>query len=506
MNVRCLGLALLAFAGLPSTNCPKVLAEPPAMPRYVALRASGELVEGQALSDWHATATDPQLDGATLLASDPIRWLRDRRIGPPTSRPSAYVELFGGDLLPGRVREWRAGDASAAEPVPAHLLVDPTEPLSPPQTPAAGAIRVLPAFVRRIVREQGDRLYRPYEPGTLFYRDGRQLPFRAVRFHDTGIEVLGTSGRVRARWDELAEVHLADRDCWSTYLDELALLNPTAEDAMLQWETTTGSRLTSCARTFRADSDRSPADPSGWIHGLQPAWSLDTVWVRHESIWLRHRWEPHQLPLSRLAPLPASDPNAKPPAALPAEGSGASSRDAASRPAVEAARTLPSSPGTGGGTWRVDRNVLGRPLHSGGRFYGWGLGVQAESWLAWQLPAAATAFSTRVGLDRAAGNGGCIRPRILWGNPARPLYEGPVLVGSDRVEETGRLKLPSTDAPSADSRRLLLHVSMAHADRPPGADPLNLRDLSDWLEPVVELDRERLRREIRERLQASKGE
>ena len=43
-------------------------------------------------------------------------------------------------------------------------------------------------------------------------------------------------------------------------------------------------------------------------------------------------------------------------------------------------------------------------------------------------------------------------------------------------------------------------ADVAHRDRPPGADPLNIRDFVDWLEPEVELDRGELQRQIRRRM------
>ncbi len=46
----------------------------------------------------------------------------------------------------------------------------------------------------------------------------------------------------------------------------------------------------------------------------------------------------------------------------------------------------------------------------------------------------------------------------------------------------------------------MLVADPAHADRPPGSDPLDIRDLVDWLEPVLYLDAEKLLAEVSARV------
>ena len=46
----------------------------------------------------------------------------------------------------------------------------------------------------------------------------------------------------------------------------------------------------------------------------------------------------------------------------------------------------------------------------------------------------------------------------------------------------------------------MLQADPAHAGHPPGADPLNIRDRMNWLDPWIELDRERLLGEVRGKL------
>ena len=87
---------------------------------------------------------------------------------------------------------------------------------------------------------------------------------------------------------------------------------------------------------------------------------------------------------------------------------------------------------------RVDRNVQGGPLISGGKEFGWGLGTQAYTEMDFPLPACAVSFRSTVGLDRVVGKGGCARA-IVYAQKAegQPLYRSDHLIGSDKVTDTG---------------------------------------------------------------------
>ena len=85
--------------------------------------------------------------------------------------------------------------------------------------------------------------------------------------------------------------------------------------------------------------------------------------------------------------------------------------------------------------------------------------------------------------------GGCARGRILVDGKA--IFASPLLIGSDRTADSTALSVGSTTP-----RRLTLVSDAAEKDRPPGADPFDVRDVVDWLEPVVAFDQAELRREI----------
>jgi hypothetical protein len=69
--------------------------------------------------------------------------------------------------------------------------------------------------------------------------------------------------------------------------------------------------------------------------------------------------------------------------------------------------------------------------------------------------------------------------------PARPVYESPAIVGSTAPLDTGRIEL--RPAQGRTNRLTLVADAMAY-ERPSGSDPLDVRDVFDWLEPLVELD------------------
>jgi hypothetical protein len=139
-----------------------------------------------------------------------------------------------------------------------------------------------------------------------------------------------------------------------------------------------------------------------------------------------------------------------------------------------------------GQPWRTDRNVRGGTLLAGNRPYGWGFGVQTTNQLWFDLPPSVRSFHSRVGLDRLAGHGGCARAMAYTGTPTgKPLFASPPLVGSTEVHSTGELTLKG---PEGGKHALILTADAFHRGRPKGADPLDIRDTVDWLEPLLHLD------------------
>ena len=442
--------------------------------RFVAVFEDGRRVTGPAVENWARPGDSPRLGGRALAdPAKPVRWLCDTSLTKGgESPPAEFVELHNGDRLPGVVVaacRGPAGDEALAQPP--HLVVRPPLVLRSSRNAQLSQVRVITRMVRRIVHRPGpsDR----YRPNTLRYSDGRRVRFLGARFAKDSVLLLLDAGTARVSFDEIAELHLPPAGPWEVYFDELAALCPDLRGRLVQLSTTTGLIATTSTQRFRAMSYNTRDDPGRWYHLIHPAWSLDAMAVCHGEVRMRRYWPPADVPLPRIAP----------------------ARSASRAVVYEGWRC------------RVNRNVLGGPLHSGRRDYGWGFGVHGESELEFPLPSIASGFRTRFGLDREAGEGGCVRTRVcvrLPGPAAGPgadknhtLHTSGILIGSRKTADTAILPLPGRNP--AGPRRLVLWVDPVSRNFPPGADPLDIRDTVDWLEPVVQLDRGALWAEVRRR-------
>lgn len=437
-------------------------------PRFAGLRADGSRVAGQKLT---TVAVDPklphppdwQLDGQPLWeAAQPLRWLRDRTVALGATSPEAFVELVTGDRFPGTVAGYDDGRARPFDPAPPHLLVRPETSLAPPQPVADPVARILTRYVRRVVWQRRETA--SWQPGTVFFRDGRSTTFRAVRWGDQGVQLLLADGPRSVGFAELAELHLPVADFWDLYWEELSALCPNGEGRMWQFETSDGLIVTTSRQRSRLHHPGGPPESARWIQGLHPAWSLDTLWVPQSAVGAVRSFSSRETPLSRVA-LTAQRQQGW----LTEQG-----------PPV-----------------RVNRNVQQGLLRGGEGEFGWGFGVQALSRLEFDLPAAARVFRSRVGLDRTAGAGGCIRARVLIGGAAAPAFDSGFLVGSELTSDTGVVVLPQ---PVDQETRLILEIDAAHEGRPTGADPFDVRDLAAWFDPLVEFEPHSVVREVAARV------
>ncbi|HEY5315141.1 MAG TPA: NPCBM/NEW2 domain-containing protein, partial [Pirellulales bacterium] len=310
--------------------------------------------------------------GAVRLNGKPVRWIRDPQ-QPPVAPGGPAIELFGGDVLPAKVLAYEKGAESAggSEAARSYLLV---EPLADEMADKPPAVRVGTAWIKRVVWEprRGGR----YEPGSVFYRDGRQTSFRAARWTEGGVRLLEEQGTVLVTFDQIAELHFPLADPWSTYVGQLAILSPDAAAWLLQVETAAGLKAT--ASTTRSRFLHPPA-AGGTGLLLQPAWCLDPLVVPCSGTSGWTFFAPDEVPLSSLVP----------------------------RRAVQRAML-----GAGWPQFAVDANVQGGPLRSGGEQFGWGFGVHAYSQLEFDLPPFARSFSVSLGLDETAGSGGCVQATV----------------------------------------------------------------------------------------------
>ena len=217
------------------------------------------------------------------------------------------------------------------------------------------------------------------------------------------------------------------------------------------------SRSINHARLQRATAVGADGSDATWSHVIQPLWSLDALQAPFARICMRWSFAPGQVPLCRVRPAATVSPPLLP--------------------------------------WQANRNSASRPLRSGGDEYAWGFAVHAYSELRFPLPKCASAFRSRIGLDRIVGPGGCARARVYVGSiTGKPVYESPLLIGSKKTADTGRIAIK---LPSEGPGHLVLQADPAHDNRPRGADPLNIRDKLDWLDPLIELDTSALQEQVR---------
>jgi hypothetical protein len=459
MTSRTWIIALLLTVGLPGL-CESISRAQE--PLFSGAFADGVFMSGGKITEWHAAESkaEPKFNGRPLFDQNkPIRWLR-RDSAEQIAAPTAYVEMVGGDRLPGRVLDYYPSGTSQADRQPPHLVVKPDVPVDLPEQAMRQRLRVAVHYLRKIVWQR--RSSDAYMPGTLFYADGRQLTFERLNWTSGGVTLLLKDGTRKVSFGEMAELHLPRRSPWETYFDTLAVLSPDCASRLVRLETFAGlAATTSLARLHpRAVS----GDPSGWYHGIQPAWSLDLLWVRHTHVAMRRFFLPHEVALSMIEPL----------------------------------RIVQRASLGGGWNLQVDRNVKSLPLTAAQKSFGWGFGVAAYSELEFELPALVKSFRTQIALDDVVGSGGCVKTAVFANKPeGQPLYQGKQLVGSSEVIDSGAIALTG---PDQGQKSLLLVVDPSHTDRPAGSDPLDVRDLVDWLEPLVELDADKLKLEVAKRV------
>ena len=443
---------------------------------YSAGSADGSRVAGGQLTEWQAPTAVPKLNGKPLFdPANPVRWLRaeppaggpSSDSGPPNSSGESCIEFFGGDRLPCTVEEYRSGAENWRERQPPHLVVKPLAGIDSPGTPPRTTVRIAVDWIRRIVWKRRDG--RPADPATIHLADGRTIFFRSLRWSTRGVLVLHDQGTERIPFDDIAELQMPVRDGWDAYFDTVAMLAPDAASRLMRLETAAGLVATTSLERFRATGN--PPDPRSWQHLVQPAWCLDPLWLSNPEIRMRRFFLPQEVPLSTIAPTSVK-------------------RDAKFG---------------GGWSWQTDRSVQGTPLEARRAPldpkptpFGWGFGVQSRCDLVFPLPTIVTAFRSSVALDALARSGGCARASV-HANAAgeQPLWQSGFLVGSTEVADTGSLSLAG---PDGGQKSLVLVADTAHDGRPTGADPYDVRDLVDWLEPVVSLDPDKLKAVVQTRL------
>ena len=112
-------------------------------PRFSAMLAGGQRIDGARFHDWYQIGTAPRLDNQELMnAGNPLAWIRDRTLA-PTATPRAFLEMTTGDRLPCEIVAFESGDEGSWASLPPHFVVRPTINVSPPSGEPHAQVRVL---------------------------------------------------------------------------------------------------------------------------------------------------------------------------------------------------------------------------------------------------------------------------------------------------------------------------------------------------------------------------
>ena len=129
-------------------------------------------------------------------------------------------------------------------------------------------------------------------------------------------------------------------------------------------------------------------------------------------------------------------------------------------------------------SWRKDESLRGGVLASGHYVADTGLALHSRTVLSFKMPAGVQSISMWVGLDKDVQGKGCATVALRRDHATGPvLWERRFMTGKDRPQRvTQNLK---------GAKAVVLSVDFAHAGRPAGTDPLDIRDEVDFLLPYV---------------------
>ncbi len=177
--------------------------------RYLFQLQSGERIDGAALAGWDKAVETPTADGKAIATGDDrLRWYANRALlsAGVQGNPGGFIELAGGDCIPGVVLEYVAAKDTDAGQIPAHLRVRCSSFLASPDAGAIEELRVLPAGVTRICFTSRSR--RRFSPGHVFLRDGSIHSFGRLRWQSTGAQLLTADGPQVFAFAVIEELHL----------------------------------------------------------------------------------------------------------------------------------------------------------------------------------------------------------------------------------------------------------------------------------------------------------
>jgi hypothetical protein len=426
--------------------------------RFTAWLASGEKITASRLPHWPIAGGSLKLEGRELLGGDnPLRLLKDLQAVVDSQPP--YLVLANGDVLSGSPTRLESDQGRLSSIPRVHVQLERLLPVS-----GTGAIVRTDRVARIVASAEAARRKEP-PPGTVELADGRRLLARSIRWRDYGLSMLTPEGVVEANYAEIVDAVFPGIDRMAAVLDDNHVAASATDGTIVRLHLTSGAILTTSRMSREVERTRRRASvESNYYYYCQPAWADQPIAVPEREIgWCSCR-APNEVPLALLDPQLITERQ------------------------LVAGHTAASSPGelAASGAFEADLSLRTR----------------SYSELSIDLPLGATRLLSAAGLDRAVGNGGCVRCRIV-GFSSRPapesgslqndprndsaagrvLWDSDILQGADGPKPTGELDVSGL-------QRVVLITDFAHEGRPAGADPLDIRDNVVWLAPLVQIEKQ----------------
>jgi len=419
--------------------------------RFKVVWRDGSVSHADGIPGWRARAGEktplldvsfrrPAIDKRRLFdPRSPAMMLWDSSLKSRLAGP--FVELANGDILPGRIVDNEVSEHCGYAPIGAAVLI--SDPISSMGKWRRNIVRVRTESIVRIVGPAARSGTSPLQPGQVVLGDGSRLDAKAVTWRPDGLRVL-TGSRVTAlSWGRIAEFRSPKTDRQVELLRDTQICAPAESDFLCRMTAVNGAVLTYHSRRLR-----SSGQPGRCLQVVQPSWAMDGICISPDRVVSESYRRTDEIPLTSMT-----------------------------------ANVLSQKSMTGfNWPWRLHAGFRGQPLSVGKLQSDIGVAMHSHSEIAFDLPKGSTAFSSWVGIDRAVKRGGCVRCRIHLNDiSSKPVWTSGIILGR---QEPLRVDIPDLKG----AGRLVLVVEFAHRDRPPGADPLDIRDEVSWLRPMVTID------------------
>jgi hypothetical protein len=431
--------------------------------RFVGMLSDGARIQADSIKEWHDEKVRPTFAGhAVFDANRPVRWIIDQAASLPEV-PTAYVEMFGGDRLPCRVVDYQQSEKWAYETLGEYLIVEPLIQVDIPGRSTTPFLRISTDWLKRVVFDEKAGIPSQWVPGTVFLHDGSRVNYRVVRWSSGGLSLLTDSGVRKLLYSQVAELHLPQRDEWGTYFEQLAALTPDLASRLIQIEASNGLQITVSDARLIAKHSGDHNKSENWYPLLHPAWSLDPITVPFGTIRTWRFFSAEQPPMTLFDPtVTRKDP-------------------------VFSDGWVPAS----------HLSVQLTAMQNNRQLCGWGFGVHAPTSMAFPLHPIVRQVRSRTGLDQLVGPGGCARAEIATqSQQTQPFFRSEVFIGSEKSADTD---WKNVSVAEGKSDHVVLTADPMINQRPAGADPFDVRDCLNWIEPEWKLDKALLAKEVARR-------